>query len=60
MLIKSNTFCTSIFLEIQDCERQSSYIWVNTKDAVLPDVDTLQTLVATQGIDQVVQVRSQL
>lgn len=56
MLMKSNTLCTSIFLEIQDCERQSSYIWVNTKNALLPNVDTLQTLVTTQGIDQVVQV----
>jgi len=56
MLMKSNTLCTSIFLEIQDRERQSSYIWVNTRNVLLPDVDTLQALVATQGIDQVVQV----
>jgi hypothetical protein len=45
---------------IQDRESQSPYIWVNTVNALLPDVNTLQTLIATQGIDQVVQVRPQL
>jgi hypothetical protein len=60
MLMKSNTLCTSIFLEIQDYEKGSFYICVNTVNALLPDVDTLQTLVATQSIDHVVQVRPKL